>query len=177
MDKPSVTTVIYHRINRERIQEYRDWQSRITDVCKSYEGYQDTLLFEPGIVTHNESEFVTIFRFKSQELLSKWIESDSRKKLLLESESFTIGRTKIAFFNGLESWFSQENSPPRYKMTIVTFFAIWPLVHFLPDPINQILEFGPLGNEIVVVLIITITMSYVALPLACRIFNFWLKPK
>jgi antibiotic biosynthesis monooxygenase (ABM) superfamily enzyme len=162
-------------VDKAKIEAYRLWQNRITNACGQMEGYLDTQLFEPGVVTHNESEFVIVFRFKSRESLQQWIESDTRKSLLQEAEDFSVGKTKIAFFSGLEHWFSRGAGPPRYKMTVVTFFAIWPLVHFLPGQINKLFGFGALANELISTALMTIIMSYLALPLACKIFKFWLR--
>jgi antibiotic biosynthesis monooxygenase (ABM) superfamily enzyme len=175
MKDPSVTTVIYQRVDKARLEEYREWQQRITAACGKFEGYLDTQLFEPGVVTHNDSEFVIVFRFRSEEFLRKWMDSDTRAALVEEAEEFNIGKTKIAFFSGLEHWFSQGAGPPRYKMTLVTFFAIWPLVHFLPPQVDRLLDLNPLANELLSTALMTVLMSYIALPLACRVFRFWLK--
>lgn len=175
MGDSAVTTVIYHRVKSHDMDAYREWQPRITAACRRFEGYIDTQLFEPGMVTPDDNEFVLVFRFESRDLLKKWIDSDTRKNLLQEARHFTIGEPKIATFTGLEHWFTQGEGPPRYKMTVVTFFAIWPLVHFLPGPINRLVDSGDLANELVAVIVITVLMSYVALPLACKVFAFWLR--
>jgi antibiotic biosynthesis monooxygenase (ABM) superfamily enzyme len=175
MSNNEVTTVVYHRVKEGNLEQYREWQPRITAACNQFEGYIDTQLVEPGILTRDDNEFVLVFRFESRDLLKKWIDSDIRKKLLQEAGSFTLGQPKVAIFSGLEHWFSQGDGPPRYKMTVVTFLAIWPLVHFLPGHINQYLNFGNLGNEFVATVIIVVIMSYLALPLSCKIFSFWLK--
>ena len=175
MSEHKVTTVIYHRVKEGDLHAYREWQPRITHACKQFEGYIDTQVIEPGIVTQDDNEYVLVFRFESRDLLKKWIDSDTRKQLLQEAASFTVGQPKVAILSGLEHWFSEGKSPPRYKMTLVTFVAIWPLVHFLPGLTGQFLTFGKLGNEFVTTLMIVLTMSYIALPLACRLFGFWLK--
>jgi len=175
MSDLEVTTVIYHRVKDGDLAQYREWQPRITAACKKFEGYIDTQLVEPGVVTQDDNEFVLVFRFESRALLREWIDSDTRKGLLKEAERFTLGQPKIATFSGLEHWFSPGSSPPRYKMTMVTFFAIWPLVHFLPMLTDHYLHFGKLGNEFITLALIVTTMSYVALPLACKVFGFWLK--
>ena len=175
MSNSEVTTVIYHRVKEGDMDAYRRWQPRITAACSEFAGYLDTQLVEPGIITQHDNEFVLIFRFESKELLKKWIDSDIRKKLIKEAESFTVGQPEIAVFTGLEHWFAQGDGTPRYKMTVITFIAIWPLVHFLPGPINQMLNFGAFANEVITTAIIVVTMSYVALPLACKLFRPWLK--
>ncbi|NKB36059.1 MAG: hypothetical protein GKR93_02670 [Gammaproteobacteria bacterium] len=175
MSQKEVTTMIYHRVKRSDLDSYREWQPRIAAACKEFEGFEDIQVFEPGVVTENDNEFVQVIRFQSEGLLKKWIESEQRKNLLLETESFTIGQPKLTFFTGLEHWFGQNDGPPRYKMTIVTFFAIWPLVHFLPPAINEVINIGQIGNEFLATVIIVLTMSYFALPFMCRVFRFWLK--
>ena len=174
-DKPEVTTVIYHRVEKCNLDKYREWQPRIAAACRAFQGFEDIQVFEPGVVTENDNEFVQILRFDSSSSMEKWIESDERRKLLEESKAFTIGEPKLTFFTGLEHWFGQaDDGPPRYKMTLVTFLAIWPLVHFLPPLINRYLHLGALGNEFVATALLVIIMSYLALPLMCRLFGSWL---
>ena len=175
MSDSAVTTVIYHRVDKTREAEYRQWQQRITSACAQAEGYQKTEYFEPGIVTHNECEFVTVFGFDSRELLENWINSDIRKSLLEEAEAFTVGKVKVAVFAGLEHWLGRGDKTPRYKMTIVTFLVIWPLVHFVPPQVGRLTGLDGLASEFLSTLVIVITMSYVAFPLASRLFGFWLR--
>ena len=174
--KPEVTTVIYHRVEKCNLDKYREWQPRIAAACRAFEGFEDIQVFEPGVVTENDNEFVQIIRFSSKSYMQKWIDSEVRASLLEESRGFTIGEPKLTFFTGLEHWFGQVNDgPPRYKMTIVTFLAIWPLVHFLPPLINRFLHLGALGNEFVATGLLVLIMSYLALPLMCRLFGAWLR--
>ncbi len=175
MSKPEVTTFIYHRVKQKDMDKYRQWQPRISAACKEFEGFEDIQVFEPGVVTQNDNEFVQVIRFESDDLLKKWIDSEQRKNLLKETESFTIGQPKLTVFTGLEHWFGECDGPPRYKMTIVTFLALWPLVHFLPPALNRFVNIGQVGNEFLALVLIVLTMSYVALPLMCRVFRFWLK--
>lgn len=175
MSDSSVTTVVYHRVDKARVEEYCQWRQRMTEACKAFEGYQKTEFFEPGVVTHNDSEFVTVFMFESRELRDKWIDSDIRHSLVDEAEAFTVGKVKMAVFSGLEHWLGPGDKTPRYKMTVVTFFVIWPLVHFVPVQIGNLTGLEGLAGEFVSTLVIVLTMSYIALPLASRLFGFWLR--
>ncbi len=74
MSQKEVTTMIYHRVKRSDLDSYREWQPRIAAACKEFEGFEDIQVFEPGVVTENDNEFVQVIRFQSEGLLKKWIE-------------------------------------------------------------------------------------------------------
>ena len=76
--KPEVTTVIYHRVEKCNLDKYREWQPRIAAACRAFEGFEDIQVFEPGVVTENDNEFVQIIRFSSKSYMQKWIDSEER---------------------------------------------------------------------------------------------------
>ncbi|MBA3950579.1 MAG: antibiotic biosynthesis monooxygenase, partial [Rubrobacter sp.] len=71
-----------------------------------------------------------------------------------------------------------EPAPPRYKMAIVTWLAVFPTVLII------FTLFGPLLNLLPTVLrtlLFTLTMvtlmTYLIMPRMTRLFSFWLYPK
>lgn len=170
-----VTTVVHHRVKLDMVDDYRRWQQGISDESRKFAGFIDIQVIEPGIVTDANNEFVIIFSFKNNDLLEKWLNSPQRKKWLDKADEFSCGEPMIETFEGLAHWFKKDQSVPTWKMTFVSFLAIWPLVHFMSPPIQKILNLSPFMEELITTFVITIAMSYVALPLMSRIFNRWLK--
>ena len=174
-NKP-VTTVIHHQVQLDQVDKYLDWQKRITEASKKFEGFINTSLIEPGLVTPNENEYVIIFKFENKKLLQNWCDSDERATLLNETSFFSLELPKLQSFTGFEHWFhGPDQNPSRIKMTVISFIAIWPLVHWIPPFTKPILKFSPIINETITTALVTIFMSYLALPLVSKIFKPWLK--
>ena len=171
-----IITIVHHKVELKKVTLYLAWQDKLTQASEQFEGYIKTTLIEPGFVTPNENEYVIIFKFKNQKSLTLWQNSDIRKSILEEANDFSIETPKLRSFSGLEHWFlDAKKTPSRTKMTVISFLAIWPLVHFIPPLLLPILSFSNIANETITTAIITLGMSYVALPAMTRIFKFWLK--
>jgi antibiotic biosynthesis monooxygenase (ABM) superfamily enzyme len=168
-------SIVRNRIHAEKIATYLVWQSKITEACSQFEGYLNTTYIEPGLLTQNGDEYIVIFTFKNQTLLNQWKKSVIRTELLFELKSYTKEESIIQTFSGLEHWFlTADQSPSRVKMTLVSFLAIWPLVHFIPPLLAPFLYFPALINETITTAVITLCMSYIALPAMTKIFKRWL---
>ena len=81
--------------------------------------------------------------------------------------------------NGLEAWFrSPRNPPPRWKMALLTWLAVWPVSMAVPAVLNpfigqsvpKILFAGAVAGGIVLVL------TWVAMPLLVKLARGWLHP-
>ncbi|MDM3870072.1 hypothetical protein QSV34_01755 [Porticoccus sp. W117] len=171
----SVVTVVHHRVKLNQIDEYIGWQKKLTKASEKFEGYVNTILIEPGMVTPNDNEYVIIFKFENAELLQRWNTSEIREKILSESSGFSEESPKLRTFMGLEHWFMKPGeTPSRGKMTVVSFFAIGPLVYFIPPNLGGLLIFNDVINQTIITAVVTICMSYIALPIMTRIFKRWL---
>jgi antibiotic biosynthesis monooxygenase (ABM) superfamily enzyme len=84
--------------------------------------------------------------------------------------------------HGVETYFPAPASapaspPPKWKMAIVGFTAIYPLVLLVPPLVAPLLPPGPRWLQILIqMMFITPLMTWVALPLATNVFKGWLKP-
>ncbi|MFT6916844.1 MAG: antibiotic biosynthesis monooxygenase (ABM) superfamily enzyme [Motiliproteus sp.] len=173
--KEKIISIVRNRVRSEKINEYLSWQKKMTLACEKFEGYINTTLIEPGSLTQDPDEYIVILRFRNNALMSIWIKSTIRNNLLIESESFTLETPVIKTFSGIEHWFiAADKTPSRIKMTLVSFCAIWPLVHFIPAALSPLLDFSDLINETLTTAVITVCMSYIALPAMTKLFRRWL---
>jgi len=91
------------------------------------------------------------------------------------------GKSSPRQLSGLEAWFrdGQEPMPPRWKMALLTWPAVWlvrMLVRAIVAPalgpvLPQILESGVVTAGVVTIL------TWVAMPLVVRMARPWLRPK
>ena len=92
----------------------------------------------------------------------------------------TEGEPVYRQLNGLEAWFrSPQNPPPRWKMALLTWVAVWPVSMAVPAALYpmlgqrmpNVLFAGAVAGGIVLVL------TWVAMPILVTLARRWLTPK
>jgi antibiotic biosynthesis monooxygenase (ABM) superfamily enzyme len=92
------------------------------------------------------------------------------------------GKPVYHALTGLETWFTLPSSgpivpPPRYKMAIVTWLAVFPLatgVFYAAAPVFTRLP--PIGRSLAMSVILVPVMTYIVMPRMTRLFRNWLYP-
>ena len=124
-----------------------------------------------------DEEYKIVFRFDHASNLHAWEDSEERRRLLREAEPL-IHEEKVHVLTGLETWFTLpskpgEPAPPRYKMVVVTWLAVFPLITAI------LLLFGPLLSQLPMLLrtlvltgVMVTMMTYIIMPLV----SLWLYP-
>ncbi len=182
-DSPSapVTVLARHAIRRGQEDVFDHWTRGITEDCKAFDGYLGTEVIRPVVNSTPESnnEFVSIFRFDNYDHLQIWMDSSVRAQWLARTKEFSDESPQVDY-HSLEYWFSPQRhhgqAPSKHKMAIVTFLALWPLVHFIP-PATARFTTSPFVTEIVSLAAIVALMTYVVMPAATRALARWLFPK
>jgi antibiotic biosynthesis monooxygenase (ABM) superfamily enzyme len=166
-----VTVIARHRVKPGQDAAFQTWIAGITEECERFEGYLGTE------VIHDEDEWVSIFRFEKLGQLESWMCSDVRARWLDRVDEFAAGRPEVRSYDGIGLLFPQAGTepPPTWKMAVVTFLVIWPLVHFVPKLTNNLSEV-PWIQEGIGVFAVVLLASYAGLPLASRALRFWLHP-
>ena len=94
------------------------------------------------------------------------------------ARSLTEGDPVYQRLDGLEAWFrSPGGPPPRWKMALLTWIAVWPVSMIVPVIVSQLVSHnvpnflfaGVVAGGIVVIL------TWVAMPLLVRLAHPWLK--
>lgn len=109
--------------------------------------------------------------FYASPLFAEW---ESRARTLTE------GEPEYRDLHGLEAFFrsSPQGTPPRWKMALLTWLAVWPvsmvvpamLLPLLGGALSRVLTAGVISAGIVVVL------TWIAMPLLVRAARPWLRP-
>ena len=92
------------------------------------------------------------------------------------------GETTREFIRGIDYWLGDDGEegrswPPDFRMVIIAFFAIWPLVYFVSPILVRFMPADPLLASLLSTAIITILMGYISLPLITRIARRWFLKK
>jgi antibiotic biosynthesis monooxygenase (ABM) superfamily enzyme len=121
------TAVFSWTVKPGKEQLFEERMHEIHRIARTYPGHMGiTTLKAPG----RGDSFQSVLRFDSRAHLDAWLRSPARHELTLAIEEVAHNdTTKKA--SGLETWFELPGQviapPPRWKMVITTFIAIYPI--------------------------------------------------
>lgn len=176
---PLVTVVVTHRVHPNHVDDFLDWQRRISQEESKFEGFRGTELFRP--VEGLQDEWTTLYRFDNAEHLDAWLTSAKRQEVLAEGEKFNDYKMRT-IDNSFGSWFAFEENgkeappPSETKTAIAVWVGLYPTVVLLAlalSPLKLPLWLGLLvGNLLSSLIMSFFTMPYYVNPLLKR----WLRP-
>jgi len=177
-----VTLVVKHRIKAGQDAAYEAWLRRIVRVAGQWPGHLgvDVVRGKQGGL----SLFTCVLRFCSTEAMQRWLDSPERRELVEEATPLLADGDQTEVAQHKEFWFAPladaATPPPRWKQAVVTLLVILPhtlLVPLIWGPLLQLHAF--LSNYVVATFLITLTIVlsvvYVCMPLATRLFAPWLE--
>jgi uncharacterized protein len=178
-DDPPVTAVASRRVKSGSEQEFEEWVSGILEAAAEFPGYLGSNIVRPS--DPDDDEFQILFKFDHASNLKRWEESDERHAWLRRVRPL-VHEENVRVLAGLETWFTLpsrpgEPAPPRYKMAVVTWIAVFPLATAIFALTQPLLGGLPtVLRTLVFTLIMVSTMTYVVMPRMTRLFSFWLYP-
>lgn len=108
--------------------------------------------------------------FRETALFKSW---EERVKPLTE------GEPEFRPLHGLEAWFRGQSPPPKWKMAILTWIAVWPISMTVRVVLNPLIgqSVPPVIFGGAVAAGIVIVLTWVAMPLLVKIASNWLQSK
>ncbi len=179
-DDPPVTAVASRRVKPGREREFEEWVSGILAAANTFPGYLGSEVLRPS--DPEDNEYRIIFRFDHESNLHAWENSEERQRRLEKVRPLLHEEERVDVLTGLETWFTLpskpgEPAPPRYKMAIVTWLAVFPMVAVIFSLFGHWLNLLPTLLRTVVFTAVMVTlMTYVIMPRMTRLFSFWLYP-
>ncbi len=179
-DDPPVTAVASRRVKPGRELEFEEWVAGIFAAANRAPGYLGSEVLRPS--DPGDDEYRIVFRFDHASNLRAWEDSEERQHWLEKSRPLLREEEKLHVLTGLETWFTlpsrpAEPPPPRYKMAVVTWLAVVPVVFVMFSLFGQWLSLLPALPRTLVFAAVTVTlMTYVVMPRMTRLFSFWLYP-
>lgn len=178
-ENQSVTVVISQLVKPGCEQAYEKWIKGISHEALKFHGHLGTSIIRPQ--KGNRPEYVIIFKFDRYANLKKWMESDVRKQWLAKSNQLIQDAPNVQQLSGMETWFTLPGkplkSPPRYKMAILTWVAVYVLLNIHTYTLASAIKGLPafIGQLIISVTMVTL-LTYVVMPRMTKIFYKWLYP-
>ncbi len=174
-DEP-VTVLFNMTVHQGKENEFETLMHELHKAARTFPGHMGVTTLKNPASTGGRQ---TVLRFDNEQHLQDWLSSPIRKKLMqhineiADSENYREA-------TGLETWFDipgqRVTPPPRWKMVIATFIAIYPLSliygFFIapntlswPTPVRALIL--PIGAPII--------LTYLFMPfLSQRVLKRWL---
>lgn len=178
-DNVPVTAVVSRHVKPGREADYEKWLHGITQVSMTFPGHRGVTVLRPSDPAW--PEYVLVVHFDQYRSLKAWNESAVRKEWLEKSKDLCEDDGRIHVLTGMENWFTLPgrptiNPPPRWKMALMTWFAIYPLVTGVSYGLNAVLgaDFPPPLRTLLMSAMLVTLMTWVVMPRLTRVFYRWL---
>ncbi len=124
-----------------------------------------------------------IFKFNSTKNMLTWEASPDCINHLKIIDSLSDGPPEMQFVEGLEAWFEipdarQVDSPPNWKMAIITWLALYPslIIYDQLEPVYLKEIYHLYARMVLNTIIIISALTWVLLPGLSRLLRKWLYP-
>jgi len=176
-----ITVSITRIVDPERAKEVAAWARAGQDLLSSSPGYLGSGWVRPDPNSH---EWHMLFRFTDAESLKIWQDSPERAWWVASALGM-VEHEPEEHRTGIEGWFDAPTSvevvspvtspPPRWKQMISIFIVFFPLSLATNWAIAPFAGAWPLPLRVLLlVLIVSPIMTYVAMPLVTRALRPWL---
>jgi antibiotic biosynthesis monooxygenase (ABM) superfamily enzyme len=181
----TVTLIVKHRVKAGFEAPYEAWLRNIVSVAGREEGHLgvDVMRSQQGGL----SLFTCVLRYCSTDAMQRWLDSPQRQALVDEAAPMLADGDQTEVNAANEFWFTPQTDaasppPPRWKQAVVTLLVILPHTLLVPLIWGPLLRLNAvLSNYVVATFLITVTIVvsvvYVCMPLATRLFAPWLQAK
>ena len=102
------TAIASHRVRPDKVAEYLEAQTAITDAARRFDGFVGTEVLGP--VAGLQEEWVAIFRLESNQAMKRWLASPERLQLAARIDNFLIEPSRLLVLA------SDDNSEPPVAM-------------------------------------------------------------
>jgi len=176
-----VTATVTRRVKPGHERAYEEFLAGINGAAKAFPGYLGEEVFRPA--GRAGGEYRIIYRFDSPAHLRAWLDSGERAAWLARAEPHVAGPVRTQYLTGLESWFTLPTQPgapppPPYKMAILTWAAIFPLITLIVLATAPLIGPWPLVPRLAVTTLVTVpVMTWLVMPRLTWLLRRWLYPR
>lgn len=177
----AVTVVVSRRVRKGCEAQFETLSTEMSNAAARFPGHLGSTMLRPA--SPEDPEYRIVFKFASQQDLERWQESAERLQHLESFEGILTEPAKTEVLSGMVTWFTLPaqnpvKPPPKYKMTLVSWLALYPSVTLIFLLFGPLLEPVPLPlRTLLITGVLMVLMSYVLMPRFTRWFAFWLYPK
>jgi len=179
LDHEPGTVVFSWKVKPGQAEQLERQMHEMHKVARTFPGHMGVTTLLTDV---KRGEYQTILRFDSTEHLDEWLESPRRRALLQEMTAIAHVETSQRM-TGLETWFElprpTPSGPPRWKMVVTTFLAIYPIslaYGYLVAP--HVAAWPVAVRALFLPVFAPILLTYLFMPvLTQRVLKGWLYPR
>lgn len=177
----AVTVVVSRRVKKGCEERFEQLSTAMSNTAATFPGHLGSTMLRPS--SPEDPEYRIVFKFASPQDLQRWQESPDRLRHLENFEDILTAPAETEIISGMVAWFTLPSQnpvqpPPKYKMTLVSWLALYPSVTLIFLLFGGLLESVPLLlRTLLITGVLMLLMSYVLMPRFTRWFAFWLYPK
>jgi uncharacterized protein len=175
-----VTTTVTRRVKPGHEPFYEQFLEAIIAAASRFPGHLGAEVFRPQHAA--AGPYRVVYRFDTTQHLRAWLDSPEHAAWLERAEPHVIGPLRRQVLTGLEGWFTlptqpETPPPPRYKMAILTWVTIFPLITLVVAATAPLIGGLPLVGRLAVTTLVTVSlMTWVVMPQMTRLLHRWLYP-
>lgn len=171
---------IIRRVRKSHVEAFERALTEFASRSLAEPGSRGVQLIYPP-PNSDSTEYGILRSFASATDRDAFYETTLYKNWVAQIEPMVEGNAAIRQLNGLEAFFrdTQAPAPPRWKMAVLTWIAVWPVSMLVPaivvpllgPTVPKVITSGIVGAGIVTVL------TWFAMPLLVKLAHSWLHPK
>jgi hypothetical protein len=175
-----VTTTVTRRVKPGHEPFYEQFLEGIIAAASRFPGHLGVEVFRPQSASNGD--YRVVYRFDTGEHLRAWLDSDERAAWLERAEPHVTGPMRTQVLTGLETWFTLPghpgaSPPPRYKMALLTWITIFPLITLVVIALAPLVEDLALVARLGITTAVTVPiMTWLVMPRVTRLLRGWLFP-
>jgi uncharacterized protein len=175
-----VTTTVTRRVKPGHEASYEQFLEGIIAAATRFPGHLGVEVFRPA--SASAGEYRVVYRFDTRAHLQAWLDSDEHAAWLGRAEPHVVGPMRTQFVTGLETWFTLPGQPgrpppPPYKMALLTWATIFPLITAVVLVLDPLLVKLDLIPRLAVTTAVTVPiMTWLVMPRVTRLLRGWLYP-
>jgi antibiotic biosynthesis monooxygenase (ABM) superfamily enzyme len=174
-DQSGPAKIVIERFPRRGAEErFRVWAEQFVAEASRAPGHEGG-----SVLSGRGGHGLILLRFASASALDAWQRSNAYESLMRGADTFSTAGDQSQIQSGLETWFTLPDRaapmkpPPKWKMALVTWSALLPIVIALafilaPLPLPFLL------NAAVSTAIPVVMLTWVIMPRATRALYGWL---
>lgn len=169
------TLLITRRVRPGSETAFEVWLRGVLAVMAGFPGHHSATVIRPG---PGRREYVLLIRWSSAADLARWRGSDEARDWIGRAGPLTES-VDARELHGLEAWFDLPGPrpPPRWKMAVLTWLAIYPLILLLSFVLAPWIAELPLPVRVAITAgILVPTMTWIMMPWLTGRFVGWLQP-
>jgi hypothetical protein len=176
-DEQPVTGLVVHQVQLGKEKIFEQVLTELINSAKTVPGSLSVTVMRPE---EGKSDYKVLFTFNSETNLAAWRSCETHRQIIQKMYDVSAEPPTRFTLSGLETWFSLPSPrvmtpPPRWKMVLVTWAVIWPLL-CVTIPLEWMV-IGPLPLFVKLAITPAITISlltYIIMPSVVWLLSGWL---